>query len=463
MGRPSDVIIGLEVGAPEIRGAGFDPAGRELGAARRPLPAKPLGSGRVELDPVRAWQTAVRVIRELAAAIPDLGRRTVALGLTGASGGLCLIDEDSEPLAPVISPLDRRGWGASTRREPGVPCTSNLLAHLLRERRGDLDHAALALDVKGWIHVCLTGRPTRGTVDAALEFGDAAPGAGPPALDHLLPPPVSPRQTLGMCAAAAAMTGLGDETPVVLAPPAPLAAAVAAGAAGAGFEGAVAILDDDAWLVRPHEPGVAAGGDLRPGPDLGHLRLIAGGIGGVALDWLVGLAEDLFAAGGLIGLSRGELQTLIDERAGAARPGTLDVRSDPTDRVGPWMMNGLGETSMIGDLARAIYEGIGFAARAGLEAEGEPPRQIRLAGSIVARGPARAIIPACLGAPTRELHRPAPGAVGAALHAACAIQEVSDLEAGADVWITPFLAPPAAPDPALVELYRGVFDRWRRP
>ncbi|HEX6143919.1 MAG TPA: FGGY family carbohydrate kinase [Geminicoccaceae bacterium] len=462
MGRPSDVIIGLEVGAREIRATGFDPAGRELGAARRPLHARPLGSGRVELDPVRAWQTAVRVIHELAAAVPDLGRRTVALGLTGASGGLCLIDEDREPLAPVISPLDRRGWGASTGRDPGVPCTSNLLAALLRDRRGDLDHAALALDVKGWIHACLTGRPTRGTVDAALGFEDAAPGAGPHALDHLLPPAVSPRQTLGMCAAAAAMTGLRDETPVVLAPPAPLVAAAAAGAAEAGFEAAVAVLDDDAWLVRPPEPGVAAGGYVRLGPDLEERRLIAGGIGGAALDWLVGLAEDLFAAGGLIGLTRGELQTLIDERAGAARPGTHDVRGGPAGGAGPWMLNGLGEASMIGDLARAIYEGIGFAARAGLEAEGGPPREIRLAGSIVARAPARAIIPACLGAATRELHRSAPATVGAALHAARAIHEVSDLEAGADAWITPFLAPPAAPDPALVELYRGVFERWRR-
>ena len=80
-------MIGIDVDAREVRVAGFDLSGLALAVARRPVRLMTPAAGAIEVDPAQFWQTTVRTIRHLADRIPDLGRRTVAVGVSGCLGG----------------------------------------------------------------------------------------------------------------------------------------------------------------------------------------------------------------------------------------------------------------------------------------------------------------------------------------------------------------------------------------
>lgn len=414
MARSSDVVIGIDVGRDAVRASALAPGGAELGVVDQPLQIAS-APGPAALDPIVVWTTVVDAVHRLAHRIPSLGGRTVALGLTGSCGGLCLLDEDGEPVGPLM--LADEDWEECPDAETG-----RLLDRLLAEGAPELDRAAHAVDLRGWVIACLTGQ----TVHAPPMTRDLERTGSRLQREQFLPRLMMPSETVPLHAAGAAACGLWEGTPLVAVPPAPLAAGVAAGLAESNL--GLAFIETDSWLVRPRDRDTS-------GEDT---QLVArrGAIGGRAIDWLVALAQNLLAEAGLIGLTSDDLRALLERQAGGAHSTSLVFE---TGVSGSWAVHGLCAASGTGDLARAIHEAIARSCRAGFEAGGLVPDEVRLAGRAARNAGVRAAIARAFEVPTQFVRRPAPAATGAAL---CALQTISEADdvAGAD-WVEPFLEP----------------------
>ena len=135
-----------------------------------------------------------------------------------------------------------------------------------------------------------------------------------------------------------------------------------------------------------------------PGRWLGLVRQS----GAANVDWLIGVAEQLLVDAGLIGLPRGDLRA----HAGTARGGCRS-RGAPLPairgrkRCARAAFDGLSGNTSFYDLLRAIWAGLGHAARDGYAALGLQPAEVRLADTGALGSLARPVLGACLGAPLR--------------------------------------------------------------
>jgi erythritol kinase (D-erythritol 1-phosphate-forming) len=185
MSRTREVIIGLNAGTFETRAAAFQADGREIACAALANPIRRPDHGGVECDPGEAWQICARAMRRLIEQVPGLGGRTVALAITGPSGGTWPVDEDGDPVAPACLWLDGRArplvqaWQASgvaraveeltgSSVTPAMP--SAQLAWLQQHRHTVLEQAAAVLDAKGWLYLCCTGERAIDPADAVASF-----------------------------------------------------------------------------------------------------------------------------------------------------------------------------------------------------------------------------------------------------------------------------------------------------
>jgi erythritol kinase len=484
MASPREILIGLEAGTTAIVAVAFTPDGREIARATAANPIARGADGSAEQDLGETWQRAAAVVRQLARPVSDLARRTVALALTGPAGGSWLVDEDGDAVAPAILPLDRRAEAVVQRwRDAGIArevaqitgcpvdasSQSAQLAWLAGNRPAALDRAASVFCGKDWLYFCCTGERASEPTAALGAFGALATGTydqdvlqrlGLQEAIRLLPEIVDgTRHSGALGTAAAAATGLMPGTPVVLGPVDPVAASLAAGLGGAPSLGC-SILGARSLHVRSccDLPDLRALGD---GIAIIRFAGIWFGLAAQAAtidpDWLLGLAEQLLADAGLIGVPRSELIALLEQKAATATPGAL--RCLPVDAVpvgiagGAWDLSGLSAATTFYDLLRATHEVVGLDARVRYAAIGQRPREIRLiddgAGSLLARE----ILAACLDVPVRSLRRGAPAATGAALTAALGLGLYHDLSAADADWVLPYLGPPLPVDPTLRAIY----------
>jgi len=484
MASPREILIGLEAGTTAIVAVAFTPDGREVARATAGNTIARGVEGSAEQDLGETWQRAAAVVRQLAKRVSNLARRTVALALTGPAGGSWLVDEDGDAVAPAILPLDRRaavlvqrwhdaGIAQEVARITGCPVDpssqSAQLAWLAESRPAALDRAANVFCGKDWLYFCCTGERASEPTAALGAFGALATGAYDPGLlerlglreaVRLLPEIVDGTRHYGaLGAAAAAATGLVPGTPVVLGPVDLIAASLAAGLGGAPSL-ACSILGASSLHVR-------SGCDLPDLPAVGQgisILRFAGTWFGLAdqpatidPDWLVGLAEQLLADAGLIGVPRSELVALLEQKAATATPGAL--RCQPVDAGpvgiagGAWDLSGLSAATTFYDLLRAIHEAVGLDARTRYAALGQRPLEVRLMDEGAGSPLTREILAACLDVPVRPLRRGAPAAAGAALTAALGLGLYRDLGAADADWVLPHLGAALPVDATLRATY----------
>jgi erythritol kinase len=176
----------------------------------------------------------------------------------------------------------------------------------------------------------------------------------------------------------------------------------------------------------------------------------------VVAEWLVGLAAQLLADAGLIGIGRPELIAVLEQKAAAAAPATLRLHpgAPEADHDGaPAGFLGISGRTTFYDLLRAIYEGEGLAARACYEALGGGLDEIRVTGEGAASALARQVLAACVDVPLRALERAAPAAAGAALIAAVALGRYRSLAEASRDWAGPHLRVPEPIDRDLRRTY----------
>jgi L-xylulokinase len=255
----SQYLLGVDAGNTVVKAVLFDRSGREVAqAAQRGDVSSPRPRW-AERDMEAAWATTGGVI---AACVDRAGVRAseiAAVGLAGHGDGLYLVDEELRPVRPAVLATDSRahavldGWRAAgvlngalalTGTEPGASSPAALCAWFAEHEPQALERARWLLFCKDWLRLRLTGHVATDPTDAAASFCDVrerrySPEAlalfGLPWVKDVLPPILPSEAVAGLVtAAAAAVTGLAEGTPVVCGSHDVHAAATAMGAAEPG-------------------------------------------------------------------------------------------------------------------------------------------------------------------------------------------------------------------------------------
>jgi erythritol kinase len=498
------VLFALDSGTSVVKAVAFGADGDILATSARPNLYAILPGGGAEQDMRRTWDDAASVLADLTAQLraghPDA--EVVALGVTGQGDGTWLIDADGEPVGDGWLWLDARAGDiveelkASGAAQAAFAYTGTGLAAcqqapqllwMQRHRPHALAHATTAFHPKDYLYFRLTGMRATSPCEGNFTFGDyrtrqyrpeVARALGLAAHAHLLPPMLDGTlRSHELTPAAAARTGLPAGLPVVLGYVDVLCTALGAGLYGTHPDAGVSVIGSTGMHIRLVDsvdhvaPSPAMTGYCMPFPVPGHtIQAQTNMAATLNIDWVADLVADAASLAGRPDPPRGEILTALGDLALAARPGaaifhpfisTAGERGPFTDATARASLLGLDQTVRLKDLTRAVFEGLGFAARDCYVAIGGAPGDIRLTGG-AARSPAlRAILAACLDRPVRVSGQPEAGAAGVAMMAAVRIGLFADMAACATAWVMPRLEAPLQPDPALVEIYGKLFPIYR--
>lgn len=495
-----DVLIGIDAGTSVIKSVAFDAAGRQIAMASLPNRYETLPGGGAEQDLVRTWADTATTLRQLADKVPDLARRCAAIAVTAQGDGTWLIDRDGEPVGRGWLWLDARAAGivedmrAQSQDRSRFERTGSGLAacqqgpqliHMHRTQPEALARATTAFHCKDWLYFRLTGERATDPSEGTFTFGDfrtrdySDDVIGILGLDgyrHLLPPIVDGvRQWHGLSAATAAMTGLLPGTPVVLAYVDVACTALGGGLFDPDVRPGCSIIGSTGMHMR-----LATGIDdvmlnedatgytmTMPAPGI-YAQMQSNMAATLNIDWVLGLAAGVLSSQGIT-RTASEMIPLIDEWIATSAPGTILYQpfvSEAGER-GPFVdanaragFVGISSRHGFGDLVRAVFEGLAFAARDCYAAMGPPPAEVRLSGGAARSIALRRILSAVLGARVRTSKREEAGAAGAAMIAAVSIGAYPDMEACAAEWVAPLLNDDEAPDGELASLYDNAYPAY---
>lgn len=508
------VLVAINSGTSVVKAVGFSADGAILASTARTNRYRLLADGGAEQDMRRTWNDAAEVLGELSAQLrtSSPGAEVVALGVTGQGDGTWLIDAEGEPVGDGWLWLDARAAGlVEEMRASGVARTvfahtgtglaacqqGPQLAWMQRHRPDVLARAATAFHAKDYLYFRLTGQRVTSPCEGIFTFGDYRSRSYRPEVlaalglsgqSRLLPPMLDgTRRAHPLTAAAAASTGLRPGLPVVLGSIDAVCTALGAGVYGAGEAAGVSVMGSTGLHIRL-VPDVA---DVVPSPDgtgycmafpvPGHtIQAQTNMAATLNIDWLAGIVADAAALARGPGpgrtdadrsdTDRADIARALGEMSLSGRPGaaifhpfisTAGERGPFTDANARASLIGLDQGVRLADLARAVFEGLGFAARDCYEAIGGAPADIRMTGG-AARSPAlRALFAAVLDRPVRVVAQPEAGAAGAAMIACVCMGLYASMADCAAAWVAPRLEAPVLPDPALVALYSRLFPLYR--
>lgn len=495
-----DVLIGIDAGTSVIKSVAFDLSGRQIGVASLPNDYAGVGEGRVEQDPAATWQKTAATLVALSEKVDDLKGRTAAIAVTGQGDGTWLIDADGEPVMPALIWLDARAGplveAARARPEDrrrfeltgtGLnACQQGAQMQWLRDNAPEVLAAAkTAFHCKDWLYFRLTGvratDPSEGTFtfgdyrrkdysDEAIEILGLTPHRSllPPILDGL-----SHHDALSD--GAAAETGLLAGTPVVLGYVDIVATALGGGLydpvrdVGCSIVGSTGMHMRLARSVEDVALNESSSGYTIAMPVPGAFAQLQSNMAATLnIDWLLGLARDVLTGSG-VDAGRDALIAALDRWVSAARPASLIYQPyislagergpfvDPNARAG---FIGLSSDHGFADLARAVLEGLAFAARDCFEAMGPVPDEIRLSGGAARSRALRQIFAAVTRSQTRTSARQEAGAAGAAMTAAVCLGVYPSMDACTAEWVDSLLGDVEGYDETLSAEYERLFPSF---
>lgn len=500
-----DILIGIDAGTSVIKSVAFSSGGKQLAVFAQSNSYDNLPDGGVEQDIARTWRDAVQSISGLAEQVPDLAQRTLAVAVTGQGDGSWLIDAAGDPVGPAWLWLDSRAAAIvdEVRESPDDRARFELtgtglaacqqgpqLQWMKRHQPEVLAKAATAFHCKDWLYYKLCGDRVTDPSEGTFTYGNfrqrnyadeviAALGL----TDHrdLLPEIIEGTEHHGSLSATAAVeTGLLEGTPVVLGYVDVICAALGAGLydpdadLGCTIVGSTGmhmrfVKSADEVVLNPHSTGYTM-----PFPVPGSYAQMQSNLAGTLnIDWLLDVALGMLSSEG-IHRTRADLLAGADNLVAAAKPANLlyqpyiseaGERGPFTDATASAAFLGLSTRHGYGDLLRATYEGLSFAARDCYGAMGSLPKEVRLTGGAARSREIRRILGAVLNAQVRTSGREEAGAAGVAMMAAVCLGVYPDMAACAAQWVSPYLGEAEAPDPNLAETYNktfGVYEEARR-
>lgn len=494
------LLIAVDSGTSVVKAVAFTASGSAVADAARPNRIERGAGGAVEQDMARTWDDCRQVLAALSERLD--GASVAALAVTAQGDGTWLVDRDGAPVAPALTWLDARARDivAELRKDGEARAAfaftgtglnacqqSAQLLWLSRNRPEVLARAATALHCKDWLYLNLTGIRASDPSEACMTFGDyrtrgyrceVLEALGMTAMERLLPPIIEGTgQWHPLTPAAAARTGLKPGLPVVLGAIDTACTGLGAGLYGGG-EAGVSILGSTAMHLRlaadPDHvtPNPDMTGYCKPFPVSRHTMQAQTSMAATLnMDWLADLVRDAARLAGCTPPEgRIEILRAIDSAVAGARPGaivfhpfisTSGERGPFVDACARAALLGIDQNVRLADLARGIYEGLGFSSRDCYRAMGGVPPAIRVTGGAARSKVMREILAASLGRPVSEAAHAEAGCAGAAMMAAVGIGLYPDMAACAARWIGATRRPAEMPDRALAAIYDGLFPIYR--
>ena len=466
------MILGIDLGTSMVKAARFTEDGACLAVASRRSSPTPLGDGRIEQD----FEEIVTAVSEVVREVCDGLEPPQAIGITGQSDGLWLLDRDGFAARRAISWLDDRGnpylndwiedgtFEAVFRRNgnaifPGSHAP--FLAALKDSEPDTLNAAHTASYLKDGILQRLTGARVTDASDASLPFLDIRTRDYDPEIlrlldledqRHLLAPLKKPTETFPLNEAGAELTGLPTGIPVHTGPFDLVACAIGAGVREVG-DGLIILGTTLACEVLVDEidtTGEPVGMTLCTPTPGQWLRALPAMVGTATLDWVLDL----------VGATHDELDAFLAQ----SRPGANGVHALPyfaaTGERAPFVdvrargqLSGLSTATTKADLVRGVCEAIAFASRHCITAAGSDGRILVCGGG----SNSETWIQMLADVLQRPLHlspKPEVGARGAALAAMDAAGIAHDKDAWAQ---SPGIVKPR---PETAATYQAGYDRY---
>lgn len=446
------MILGIDLGTSMVKAALFSRGGDCLAVAARKSSPTALGGGRIEQDFEEIVTAVGEVVAEATAGQPA----PQAVGITGQSDGLWLLDENARGVRPAVSWLDDRGnpylqnWIDTCVFERVFRRNANaifpgshapLMAALKDSDPEALARAHTASYLKDGILQRLTGARVTDASDASLPFLDIRKRDYDPEILKLLgledlarllsPVMPAPGQAFAMNAEGAALTGLPEGIPVHAGPFDLVACAMGAGVREVG-DGLIIIGTTLACEVMVDEVDVA-------GPPVGMtlcmpnaerwIRAMPATVGTATLDWVLDL----------VGAAPKDVDGLLAQ----SRPGANGAIALPffsaTGERAPFVdvkargqLSGLSTATTKADLVMAVCESVAYAARHCIETAGLTGA-VRVCGGGSNSETWSQMVADVLGRPLHIARRPEVGARGAAL----AAMDVEGIDYDIEAWTAP--------------------------
>ena len=446
------MILGIDLGTSMVKAAMFSRDGKCLAVASRKSSPTSLGGGRIEQD----FEEIVTAVSEVLAEATAGGPPPDAIGITGQSDGLWLLDETGHGVRPAVSWLDDRGnpylqrWIDSGTFEAVFRRNANAIfpgSHApLMAALKDGDPAALAAAhtasyLKDGILQRLTGARVTDASDASLPFLDIVARDYDPEILRLLglddlrrllsPVMPAPGQAFELNAEGARLTGLPEGIPVHAGPFDLVACAMGAGVRQVG-DGLIIIgttLACEVLVDRVDTTSDPVGMTLCMPEEGRWLRAMPATVGTATLDWILDL----------VGATHADVETLLAQ----SRPGANGVTALPffsaTGERAPFVdvrargqLSGLNTATTKADLVMAVCESVAYAARHCIEAAGLNGRVLVCGGGANSQTWSQ-MVADVLQRPLYIAPRPEVGARGAAI----AAMTVAGIPFDADAWAEP--------------------------
>lgn len=379
----TQVALGIDLGTGSSKAGLMDSDGRLLAVGRSPHPITHPEPGWSETDPAE-WLASVRAaVTDVLQAHPEA--EITSIGLSGQMHGVVVVGPDDEPLRPAILWSDRRAQPELATLRTRLGNTLTRLANPIvagmagptvatLERSGfDMEAVSWLLQPKDWLRLRLTGQVATDPSDASAT---------------LLWDATSDRWSHDACAAfqvrpswlpkvrdsdaiagtttdeIAQLLGVADGTPVAVGAADTAAALLGAGLApgetqlSTGTGGQLAVLLNNLVADPSGRTHLFRGAE----PERWY-AMAAIQNAGIAIDW----------ARGVLGADHDEAEAAL----ATTPPGANGVVFVPyltgertphmnADLTGQWA--GLHAGTTRADLLRALFEGVAFALRDGLDA-----------------------------------------------------------------------------------------------
>ena len=429
------MLIGIDLGTSMIKAAAFSLDGEILAVASRRPTLRYLSRERIEQD----FEEIVNAVGLVVGEVRSATRETpMAVGITGQSDGLWLLDAKGYAVRPAISWLDGRGnavlqrwmdngvYEAVFRRNGNAMfagCQAPLMAALADREPEALKIAATASYLKDGILQRLTGVRATDPSDASLPFLDTRTQSYDPeilrllGLDsyaHLLAPvDPSPGRAYPLNAAGAALTGLPEGLPVHAGPFDMPACAVGAGVVEVG-DGLITLgttLACQVMVDKVETSGEPMGMTLCMPTPQRWLRAAPAMVGTASLDWILAL----------VGAKPDGMEALLAESVPGAHGATALPYFAATGERAPFcdvsargQLAGLTMGTTRADLVTAVCESVAYAARHCIESAGFAGRVSVCGGGAGSRAWCQ-MIADVLQVPLQVARRPEVGARGTAM------------------------------------------------
>lgn len=385
------MIVGIDLGTSMVKAAAFNRDGTLIAVASRRSSPHSYGNGRIEQDFEEIVTAVGEVVREVCGQFPVPPQ---AIGITGQSDGLWLLDADGRGVGRAVSWLDDRGnsylqkwiddgtFEAVFRRNANAIFPGShapLMAAMMAQDPGRLARAHTASYLKDAVLQRLTGARVTDASDASLPFLDIVTRDYDPeilrllgldSLRHLLAPVMpAPGRTFALTAQGCALIGLPEGIPVHAGPFDLVACPIGAGVTKVG-DGLVIIGTTLACEVITDKVDTLQDpvGMTLCMPQAGRwVRSMPATVGTATLDWVLNLV--------------GATHAQVDDLLSQSRPGANGAMALPffsvTGERAPFVdvaargqLSGLSTETTKADLVMAVCEAVAYATRHCFDAAG---------------------------------------------------------------------------------------------